>query len=94
MPTIHTARRWTQAVAGAALVGIGLTGMAATWSAPALARSTGTERHDAMHQMMDAMHGEGTADELHEIEGVDEMMDQCASMMSMMGGGMMGGGSR
>lgn len=82
-----------QAVAGAALVGVGLTGMAAMWSAPALARSTEAERsHEVMHQMMDAMHGEGTADAMHDIEGADEMMDQCASMMSMMGSGMMGDG--
>ncbi|MBW3619036.1 MAG: hypothetical protein KY461_02220 [Actinobacteria bacterium] len=97
MPTIDTPRRWIHSVAGAALVGVGLTGLAATWSAPALARSTGAERgHEATHQMMDAMHGEGTADAMHQVEGAEEMMDECTSMMGgmgdMMGGvGMMGG---
>ncbi|MBW3577406.1 MAG: hypothetical protein KY462_06650 [Actinobacteria bacterium] len=60
------------------------------------------DSHSVMHRMMDAMHGEGTAERMHELEGVDEMMDQCAGMMDAMGGmsnmmrgmsngGMMGG---
>lgn len=41
--------------------------------------------HQTMHEMMDLMHGEGAAARMHEIEGAEEMMDQCASMMAMMG---------
>ncbi len=42
--------------------------------------------HDQMHGMMDAMHGAGTSQRLHEAMGPDgeQMMDQCAAMMSMM----------
>lgn len=50
--------------------------------------------HDQMHQMMDAMHGDGTSDRMHQVMGAeaDAMIDQCAMMMSMMSGmGMMGG---
>ena len=43
--------------------------------------------HDQMHEMMDAMHGEGASDRMHEAMGADgeAMMDQCAAMMNMMG---------
>lgn len=51
--------------------------------------------HEQMHQMMDAMHGEGTSQRMHEAMGEDaeRMMDQCVAMMSMMSmmQGMMGG---
>ena len=44
--------------------------------------------HEQMHQMMDAMHGEGTNQRMHEAMGPDaeKMMDQCAAMMNMMDG--------
>jgi hypothetical protein len=52
--------------------------------------------HEQMHQMMDAMHGEGTSQRMHEAMGAegDKMMDQCVAMMNMMMrmSGMMGGG--
>ena len=52
--------------------------------------------HEQMHQMMDAMHGEGASQRMHEAMGpqAEEMMDQCTSMMGMMQNmqGMMGGG--
>lgn len=51
--------------------------------------------HDQMHEMMDAIHGEGASDRMHEAMGADgeAMMDQCAAMMVMMMNmqGMMGG---
>ena len=52
--------------------------------------------HEQMHQMMDAMHGAGTSDRMHEAMGEDAemVMDQCVGMMNMMGPmmGMMQGG--
>lgn len=54
--------------------------------------------HERMHQMMDAMHGLGASDRMHEAMGPEGemMMDQCVGMMNMMGmmqggEGMMGG---
>jgi hypothetical protein len=46
-----------------------------------------------MHRMMDAVHGEGTSQRMHEAMGPDaeKMMDQCAAMMPGSGTGMMGG---
>jgi hypothetical protein len=52
-----------------------------------------------MHQMMDAVRGEGTSQRMHEaMPGSVEMMEECASMMDLMEsmegmGGMMGNGS-
>lgn len=46
-----------------------------------------------MHQMMDAMHGAGASQRMHEAMGAaaEQQMDQCAAMMNMMtSGGMMG----
>lgn len=90
-------RRWVQGIVGAALVAVGLSGLSALWPGTATAQAGDrADRHDTMHEMMDAMHGEGTAEGTHEVEGAEEMMEQCASMMNMMGdmdmsgGGMMG----
>jgi hypothetical protein len=49
--------------------------------------------HEQMHQMMDAMHGEGASQRMHEAMGpqAEEMMDQCTSMMGNGMSGMMGG---
>jgi len=43
--------------------------------------------HQQMHQMMDAMHGEGASERMHQAMGEDgeRMMDQCMAMMNMMG---------
>lgn len=87
MNTTHRLRRLVQGTAGAMLIALGLSGLAWAWQVPAEAQgSEGGRSHDAMHQMMDAMHGEGTADRMHEIDGVEEMMTQCSGMMAMMGG--------
>lgn len=42
--------------------------------------------HEQMDQMMDAMHGPGTSQRMHEAMGPDaeRLMDQCVSTMSMM----------
>lgn len=42
--------------------------------------------HEDMHRMMDAVHGEGTSQRMHESMGpnAEEMMAQCAAMMTMM----------
>jgi hypothetical protein len=50
------------------------------------AAQNGTMTHEQMHQMMDAMHGEGTSDRMHDAMGadVDRIMDQCVAMMNMM----------
>lgn len=44
--------------------------------------------HELMHQTMDAMHGEGTSQRLHEAMGVEaeRLIDQCVAMMNMMQG--------
>lgn len=51
--------------------------------------------HEQMHQMMDAMHGEGTSERMHAAMGpeAEQLMDQCLAMMAMMQNmqGMMGG---
>ena len=54
--------------------------------------------HEQMHEMMDAMHGAGTTERMHEVMGQgdaqrgEQLMDQCVAMMGMMQGmqGMMG----
>ena len=46
--------------------------------------------HEQMHQMMDAMHGEGASERMHEAMGQgdaergERLMQQCADMMVMM----------
>lgn len=50
-----------------------------------------SETHETMNAMMDAMHGPGTAERMHQVPGLEEMMDQCAATASSMGSGMMDG---
>lgn len=49
--------------------------------------------HEAMHAMMDAMHGAGTTVRIHEAMGPEgeELMAQCTGMMATMMGMMDGG---
>lgn len=78
-------RRWLQDVVGAALVAVGLFGLSTLWPGTASAQSADRpDGHENMHEMMDAMHGEGTAERMHKTEGAEEMMDECTSMMAMM----------
>lgn len=84
-----TGPRWRQAAAGAALLVVGLMGLAVTTAGTATAQQDNHQRHDAMHRMMDAVHGDGTADRMH-AEGGEQMMEDCTSMGSM--GSMMRGG--
>ena len=70
------------------VVGIGL------WlgrdDTPAMAFAAASQRqpsHEDMHRMMDVVRGEGTSQRMHEAmePNAEEMMDQCASMMGVMG---------
>ena len=53
---------------------------------PAEQQSEAATTHEQMHQMMDAMHGEGASERMHQAMGEDgeRMMDQCVAMMNMM----------
>jgi hypothetical protein len=82
-----------------ALVSVGTAGLSLGIASPATAQGD-ESHHEAMHGMMNAMHGEHTAARMHEAEGAEQMMQNCSSMtgsMSAMGrmmGPMMGGGPR
>lgn len=90
---VSRTRRISQAVVGIALATVGVAGLAVTWaSGPALAEAGAADGHEAMDQMMAAMHGDEAAAHMHEIEGMEQMMDQCADMMDVMGGMMDGQG--
>lgn len=104
--------RWMQGAAGVVLLVAGLAAATvlagpAAWGTPgdtlppAAAQAAPDEHRAAMQQMMDAVHGPGTADRLDDVDGVDEMMDACAGMMAAMpmmtdgmGPGRMGPGMR
>jgi len=83
-------KTFNRSIVGAAFVGLAL--LAAT-SSPLFAQADpaapSAPAHDQMHQMMEAMHGEGTSERMHQAMGPDgdRMMDQCAGMMGMMQGG-------
>lgn len=88
-------------LAGGASTSLGLAALTAGSlfaQAPAPAQVPGgAPNHEQMHQVMDAMHGQGTSRRMHEAMGEDgeRIMEQCAGMMGMMqimGGNMMGGG--
>ena len=87
-----------KAAIGGAIVGLALLLFAAR---PSFAQpptpGPGTMTHEQMHTMMDAMHGAGTSQRMHEAMGADaeKLMDQCVSMMGMMQSmqGMMGDGN-
>lgn len=51
--------------------------------------------HEDMHRMMDAMHGAGFSERVHQaMPGTEEMMDRCVALMNAMPmPRMMGGGS-
>lgn len=84
---VSTTRRISQTLLGVTLAVLGAAGLAATWvPEPAQAQSGESDAHDTMHEMMEAMHGEEAVERMHEAEGADEMMDQCAGMMAAMGG--------
>lgn len=85
--------RITQAVAGVALATLGATGLATIASGPAAATEE-SESHEVMHRMMEAVHGDEAVERMHAVDGAEEMMEQCGSMMDAMGGmsGMMRGG--
>lgn len=91
--------RRTRIALGALITTVGLAGTLALGPAfPVTAQPADppTGVHETMDAMMDAMHGPGTADRIHQAPGGEEMMEQCAAMMAAMGSGtmdgMMGGG--
>ena len=87
MDTTGRCRRLLLGFAGVALVAVGLSGLSWTWqSAPVFAQPADRGSHETMHEMMDTVHGEGSAARMHAVEGAEEMMDTCGSMMDMMGG--------
>lgn len=76
------------------VLGLGTLGQALAQSA------TDPPTHEQLDQAMDATHGPGTAQRMHEAMGQgdaqrgEQLMGQCVSMMgTMQGGGMMQGGS-
>lgn len=77
--------RIAQAATGAIMATVGVAGFAGTVSGPAAAASTDETSHD-MRRMMEAVHGEDAVERMHQVEGADEMMDQCGAMMDAMGG--------
>lgn len=86
-------RRMSQAVVGIALAMVGVVGLATAWtSAPALAQSGSADGHEVMDQMMAEMYGDEAVARMHEIDGMEQMMDQCAGMMDSMDGMMNGRG--
>lgn len=86
--------RKTRILFGALLAAVGLAGTLAFGPAsPVTAQpaDSAAEVHETMDAMMDDMHSPGTADRMHRVPVAEEMTEQCADMMTAMGGGMMGG---
>lgn len=91
-------------IAGGVVLGIALfaLGLTAGTSYAQIARGSlaaspsETITHDQMREMMDAMHGPGTSQRMHEAMGpeAEKIMDECVAMMGMMHQmhGTMGGG--
>ena len=89
------------------LVTLPITAMASSWSLPFMASINGqaqesqegqghaqepSETHQQMHEMMDAMHGEGTSQRMHQaMPSAEEMMEECAQHMEDMADGHMMG---
>ncbi len=89
-----------KAALGAVFVAAGLSVLIATSPPQATAgvpgpaaREGARDWHAVMDRMMEVAHGSETVARIHRIEGVEEMMDQCAAMMESMGemSGMMRG---
>lgn len=88
----HVVRRSTLRLVAVAAVSF-LFGMVAAVSVTASAQQAeeppaGSITHDGMHGMMDAMHGEGSSERMHELMGPEsgEMMETSIEMMNMMSG--------
>ncbi|MGH2394996.1 MAG: hypothetical protein ACRDGH_16145 [Candidatus Limnocylindria bacterium] len=82
--------RGVSALLGAMLVAAGVAGLnTVSLAIPAPPEVSQRDVHQLMHEMMEDMHGPGTVQEMHQVPGAEEMMDQCAAMRSMMEGGRM-----
>ena len=79
-------RQLSQAIVGVAIAALGVTGLASIWSPTLASAQPDADTHATMHAMMEAMHGEDAVARIHQVEGAEEMMDQCAGMMDGMGG--------
>lgn len=81
-------RARTKAAIAGALVGLALFAVTSgsLFAAPPTPAANGVPTHEQMHRMMDAVHGEGTSQRMHEAMGPDgeQLMDQCVAMMGMM----------
>lgn len=58
------------------------------WPAASVVASQAAPSHEQMHALMDAMHGPGTSQRMHEAMGPDaeRLMDQCVAAMPDMRG--------
>lgn len=90
------------------LVALPFTALASSWSLPFMVSENGqaqdtqggqghaqepSETHQRMHEMMDAIHREGTSRKMHEaMPGSEEMMEECARRMEDTADGHMMGG--
>lgn len=79
-----THRRRGRRTLGVVLLLLALTGVVGIPAWPVGASGDADGAHETMHRMMDAMHGEGTSDRLHGVEGTEGMMETCAAMMEAM----------
>ena len=81
-----TSRR--RAALAGALVGLALLALTnvPAFAQPSSPVPSGAVTHEQMHQMMDAVHGPGTSERMHQAMGPDaeRLMDQCVGMMGMM----------
>lgn len=75
---------------GLLLVVVGLLALAALTSKPATAHGgdgdSTEEAHQAMHEMMEAAHGEEAVERMHDVDGAEEMVRHCVEMMAAMEG--------
>lgn len=82
-------RRTTAAVLSvtAALLSLALTGgVIIAQAAPLQPEDGAALTHDQMHEMMDAMHGAGFSERMHQaMPGADALIEQCVEMMTMIG---------
>ncbi|MDP8959189.1 MAG: hypothetical protein M3N51_08335 [Actinomycetota bacterium] len=84
--------RGMSALLGAIVLAAGIAGLSTvSLATPAGAQVSQRDGHDLMHEMMDAMHGPEATEQMDQVPGAEEMMDQCAAVMAMMNSGMMGG---
>jgi hypothetical protein len=78
---------------GVILIAVGLLGASLTAAGSGVSAQEGDRNalHEQMHQMMDAMMGEGSSERMHaQVPGAEQMMEACTSAMQGMGNMMNG----